>query len=196
MEEGNRPRDCEQSRERHGRSRDRELPGERGNEHAVNVIGSGQKITTSHGETGIDPRIETGLPENESSRVESGRDLKISTARDTTTRGRTETRKMTALDTLDLLTANGKKSESDGHGHESCPTESELSDPSVLLDPKIRNHRRIERGSSPPKLLSVPHVVERAVKNGEKQSRKRSGFGESATNKQPPPLQLSKELKR
>ena len=65
MEEGNRPRDRSRSRERRGRSRDREHPGKLGNAHAVDVIGSGQKTATSHGETGIDPRIETGLPENE-----------------------------------------------------------------------------------------------------------------------------------
>ena len=43
----------------------------RGNAHSVEVIGSGQKTTTGHGEsslseTGIDPRIEIGLPKNES----------------------------------------------------------------------------------------------------------------------------------
>ena len=158
------------------------------------MIGSGQKATTGLGETDIGPRIETGLPENESARVESGSDPKIATACDATTRGRTATGKMTAFDALDLLTANGKRSESDGH--ESCPTESELSDPSVLLDPKIGNHERIERGSGPPKLPSVHHVVERAVMNGEKQPRKRHGQGKSAANEQPPPFQLPKELKR
>ena len=157
------------------------------------MIGSGQKTVTGRGETGIDPRIETGLPENESARVESGSDPKIATAR-----GRTATERMTASDALDRLTANGKRSESerDGHGHESCPTESELSDPSVLLDPKIGNHGRIEHGSGPPKLLSTHHVVERAVMSGEKQPRKRRGQGESAATEQPPPPQLPKGLKR
>ena len=60
------------------------------------MIGSGQKTTTGHAETGIDPRIETGLPENE-----SGSDSKIATAR-----GRTATERMTALD---LLTAGGQR---------------------------------------------------------------------------------------
>ena len=44
----------------------------------------------------IDPRIETGLPESESARAESGSDLKIATAR-----GRTATKRMTASDALD-----------------------------------------------------------------------------------------------
>ena len=179
MEEGNRPRD---RRERRGRSRGRELPGELGNEHAVDVIGSGQKTGTGHGES--------GLPENESVHVENGSDPKIATAR-----GRTATEKTTAVDALDLLTANGKRSENenDGHGHESCPSVSVLSYPSVLLDPKIGNHGRIQSGSGPPKLLSVPHVVERAVRNGEKQPRKRSRQGASAANKQPPAPEAAEE---
>ena len=113
--------------------------------HAVDVICSGQKTATGHGETGIDPRIETGLPENESVLVESRSDPKIATAHDATARGRTATEKTTAFDALDLLTTNGKRSESenDGHGHESCPSASTLSYPSVLLDPKIGNHGRI-----------------------------------------------------
>ena len=40
--------------------------------HAVDLIGSGQKTAT-----GIDPRIETGLPKNESTHAESGSDPKI-----------------------------------------------------------------------------------------------------------------------
>ena len=77
-------------------SRDRELPGERGNAHAVAVIGSGQKTATGHIESGIDPRIETGLPESESARAESGSNPKIATAR-----RRTATERMTAYDALD-----------------------------------------------------------------------------------------------
>ena len=45
-----------------------DLPGEQGNAYADDVTGSGQKTAT-----GIDPRIETGLPENESAHVESVR---------------------------------------------------------------------------------------------------------------------------
>ena len=182
-EEGNRPRDSERSRERRGRSRDRELPGKRRNVHAADTIGSGQKTSTGHGESGIDPRIETSLPENESARVESGSDPKIATAR-----GRTATERMTAFDTLDLLTANGKRSESesDGHGHESCPTESKLSNPSVLLDPKIGNH-----GSGPPKLLSAHHVVKRAAMSGGEATEEAARAGgvrcERATSPSPAP---------
>ena len=64
----------------------RKPPGEQGNAHADDVIGSCQKTAT-----GIDPKIETGLPENDSAR------------------GRTATEKTTASDALDLLTANGKR---------------------------------------------------------------------------------------
>ena len=88
-----------------------ELPGEQGN--AVDVIGSGQKTATGYVETGIDPRIETGLAESESVHAARGSDPKIATAC-----GRTVTEK-TASDALDCLTANGKqrKSENDGNGH-------------------------------------------------------------------------------
>ena len=73
MELGNRSRDRKRSRERRGRSRDGELPNEQGNAHTADVIGSGQKTMAGHsdsglGKTGIDPRIETGLPENETAR--------------------------------------------------------------------------------------------------------------------------------
>ena len=166
----------------------RDLPGELGNAHTVDATGSGQKTTTGLGETGIDPRIETGLPENE-----SGSSQKAANARDATAHGKRATATMTAFDALDLLTANGKRSES---GHENYPTVNELSYPSVLLDPKIGNHQRITRGSGPPKPPSVPHVVERAARNGERQPRKRSGQGKSAATKQLHPPQLPKELKR
>ena len=157
------------------------------------MISSGQKTATGHvesglGETGTDPRIETGLPESESVRAGSGSDPKIATA------------KTTASDALDCLTANGKQSESEndgyGHGHESCPTESGLYDPSLFLNPKIGKHGRIEKSSGPPKLLPNHHVAERAVMSGEKQPRKRRWQGASAANEQPPPPQLLKGLKR
>ena len=77
------------------------------------------------------------------------------------------------------------------------PSERErLSYPSMLLDPKIGNHGRIERGSDPSKLLPIPHIVEHAVRNREKQPRKRRGQGVSAVNEQLPSRQLPKELKR
>ena len=142
------------------------------------MIGSGQKTATGHvesglSETGIDLRIETGLPESESVCAASGSDPKIATAHGATARGRTATETTTASDSLDRLTANGKQSESenDGHGNESRPTESGLYDPSVFLDPRIGKHGRIEKRSGPLKLLSTHHVTERAVMSGEKQPR-------------------------
>ena len=74
-----------------------------------------------------------------------------------TVRGRTATEKTTATNALARSTANGKQSESknDSHGHESCPIENGLHDPSLFLDPKIGKHGRIETGSGPPKHLSA-----------------------------------------
>ena len=97
-----------------------DLLGGQGNAYADDVTGSGQKTATrhaesSHGETGIDPRIETGPPEKESAHVESGNGQKTAIDRDVTAHGQRATATMTALD---LLTANGKRreSEKDGHG--------------------------------------------------------------------------------
>ena len=84
-----------------------DLPGGQGNAHADNVTGSVQKTATGHteighGEAGIDPRIETGLPEIESAHVERGSGQKTGTARDATAHRQRATATMTALDTLDL----------------------------------------------------------------------------------------------
>ena len=115
-----------------------------------------------------------------------------------TVRGRTAIEPTPASDALDRLTASGKQSESenDRSDHESCPTESGLCDPSLFLGPKIRKHGRIENGSGPQKTLPTHHVAERAVMSRERQPRKRRGQGSSATNEQPPPLQLPKELRK
>ena len=180
-----------------------DLPSEQGIANAADVIGSGQKTATGHAESGIDPRIETGLPEGETERDGSGSDPKIVTDPKIATdhvaivHGRTATEKTTASDALDRSTANSKRSESenDSQGHESCPTKNGLYDPSLFLDPKIGKHGRIENGSGPPKLLSAHHVAERAVMSGKKQPRKRRGQGESAATEQPPSLQFPKELK-
>ena len=71
----------------------RDLPGEQGNAYTDDVTGGGQKTATGHaesgpGETGINPRIETSLPENESVRVESGSGQKTATDLDATHTGR------------------------------------------------------------------------------------------------------------
>ena len=79
-----------------------DLPGGQGNAYADDVTGSGQKTATGHAETGIDPRIETGLPKNESAHVESGSGQKTATNRDVTAHGQRATTTMTALDALDL----------------------------------------------------------------------------------------------
>ena len=84
-----------------------DLPGGQGNAHADDVTGSGQMTATGHtesghGETGIDPRIETGLPEIESAHVERGSGQKTATAREATAHGQRATATMTALYALDL----------------------------------------------------------------------------------------------
>ena len=172
------------------------LPGEQGIANAVDGISSGQKTAIGHvesglGETGIDPRIETDLPESKSERnmIRSG--LKTATVH-------VATEMMTASDALDSLTTSGKrsKSENGSHSHKSCPIESGLHDPSLFLDPKIGKSGRIKNGSEPPKLPSTHHVAERAAMSGEKQPRKQRGRGESSATEQPPSLLLPKELKR
>ena len=75
--------------------------------HADDVTGSGQTTATGHtesghGETGIDPRIETGPPANESAHVERGSGQKTATAREATAHGQIANATMTALDALDL----------------------------------------------------------------------------------------------
>ena len=94
-----------------------DLPGEQGIANAVDGICSGQKTAT-----GIDPRIESGLPESKGECDGIGSGPKTATDHVATARRRT------ATDALDLLTASGKRSESEngGHSHESCPTESGL----------------------------------------------------------------------
>ena len=143
-----------------------------------------QKTATCHvenglGKTGIDPRIVTGLPESESERDATGSRPKTAPDRAATTRRRAATETRTASDALDRLTASGKQSESEngGPGHESCPTESGLCDPSLFLDTKIGKHGRIENGCRPPKTLWTHRVEECAAMSGERQPRKRHGQG-------------------
>ena len=79
----------------------------RENAHADDVTGRSQTTATGHtesghGETSIDPRIETGLPEIESAHVERGSCQKTATAREATAHGQIANETMTALDALDL----------------------------------------------------------------------------------------------
>ena len=71
--------------------------------------------------TGIDPRIETDHVATESFHAESGSGQKTVTALDVSDHEKSVTRTMTVSHALDLLTANGKRSESDAH--ESYPLE-------------------------------------------------------------------------
>ena len=165
-----------------------DLPGGQGNAYADGVTGSGQKTAdvhaeSGHGVTGIDPRIETGHVE-----TESGSSQTTATALGVSGHEKRATRTMTGVHALDLLTTNGKRSESenDGDVHESYSFVTWPSYPSVLLDPKNGNHRRITRGSKTPKSLSNSHVVERAVRIGERQPSWRRGKRESAASGQLP----------
>ena len=62
-------------------------PNEQGNAHADDATGSGPKTATSHaesgsGETGIDPKIETGHPKKKGGQAEPGSDPKTATGRE------------------------------------------------------------------------------------------------------------------
>ena len=154
-----------------------DLPGGQGNAFANGATGSGQKTATGHGETGIDSRIETSLSVTESFHAATSSGQKTATGHE-----KRATWTMTGVDALDFLTANGKRRDSENYGnvHGSYSFVTWLSYPSVLLDPKIGNHGRITRGGETPKSPSIPHVVERAVRNGETQPRQRRGKLESA----------------
>ena len=102
-----------------------DLPDEQGNANAVGATGSGQKTATGHiesglGETGIDPRIVTGLPESEGERDTTGSGPKTATSHAVTASGWTAIETSPASDAPDRLTASCKQSESenDGAGHE------------------------------------------------------------------------------
>ena len=85
---------------------------------------TGHDATESfHGVTGIDPRSETGHDATESFHAESGSGQKTATAHGVSDHEKSVTRTMTASHAHALLTANGKRSESDGDVHESYPLE-------------------------------------------------------------------------
>ena len=103
-------------------------PGGQENAFAHGGSGSGQKTATApaesgHSVTGIDPRIETGHDATESIHTESGSGQKTVTAHGMNDHEKRATRTMTAQHAHDLLTANGKRRESerDGDVHESQP---------------------------------------------------------------------------
>ena len=64
---------------------------------------------------GIDPRIETGHSETESPHAASGSGQKTATALGASGHEKSAKRTTTGVDALDLLTANGRRSESDNH---------------------------------------------------------------------------------
>ena len=85
----------------------------------------GQGNAHAHGVTDIDPRIETDHDATESFHAESGSGQKTATALDVSDHETSATRTMTVSHAHDLLTANGKRSESesDGDAHESYSLE-------------------------------------------------------------------------
>ena len=100
------------------------LPGGQGNAFADDASSSGQPAATAHverghGATGIDPRIESGHVETESFHAASGSGQKTATALSASGHEQRATRTTTVVDALDLLTANGKRSESNGDVHAS-----------------------------------------------------------------------------
>ena len=175
-----------------------DLPSGQGNAYADGATGSGQQTTTGHCVTGIDPRIETSHVETESSQAASGSGQKTVTAPGASGHEKRAKRTMTEVDALDLLTANGKRSESENYGdvHESYSYVTWPSYPSLLLDPKIENHGRITRGGKTTKSPSNSHVVERAVRKGERQRSWRRGKRESTASGQLPLRPLPKEKEK
>ena len=100
------------------------------NAHAHGGSGSGQKTATAlaesgHGVTDIDPRIETDHDATKSFHAESGSGQKTATALDVSDHETSVTRTMTVSHAHNLLTVNGKRSESesDGDAHESYSLE-------------------------------------------------------------------------
>ena len=65
----------------------------------------------------IDPRIEIGHDATESFHAESSSGQKTATAHGVSGHEKRATRTMTAADAQDLLTANGKRSESESDGN-------------------------------------------------------------------------------
>ena len=151
---------------------DRAAPPDRhGNAHAQGRSGSGQKTATAHAESGhgvtdIDPRIETRHDATESFHAE-----KTATAHSVSDHEKSVTRTMTAPHAHDPITANGKRreSESDSDVHESQPHVTKPSYPPPSHAPKSGTRGRIKRGSKRLKTPSNSHVVERAVRIGERQ---------------------------
>ena len=176
-----------------------DLPGGQGNAYADGATGSGQQTATGpaesgHGVTGIDPRIETNHAKTESFHATSGSGQKTATAPGASGHEKRAKRTMTGVDALDLLTANGKRSESENYGdvHESYSFVTWPSYPSLFHDPKIGNHGRITRGGKTPKSPSNSHVVERAVRIGERHRSQRRGKWESTASGQLPLCPLPK----
>ena len=178
-------------------------PAGRENAYADGATGSDQQTATGHakschGATGIDPRIKTGHVETESSHAASGSGQKTATAPGVSGHEKRAKRTKTGVDALDLLTANGKRTESEnyGDGHESYSFVTWPSYPSLLLDPKIENHGRITRGGKTPKPPSNSHAVERAVRIGERQRSQRHRKRESTASGQLPLRPLPKEKEK
>ena len=68
--------------------------------------------------------------------------------------------------------------------------------PSMLHDPKIENHGRITHGGKTTESPSNSHVVERAVRIGERQRSRRRGKRESTASGQFPLRPLPKEKEK
>ena len=90
-----------------------DLPGKQGNANAVGATG---RVESGLGETGIDPRLVTVLPESESERDATGSGPKTATGHAVTARRWTAIETSPASDALDRLTASGKQSESENQG--------------------------------------------------------------------------------
>ena len=168
-----------------------DLPGGQGNAFADGATSSGQQTANGHGETGIDPRIETGLSVTESFHAATGHEKRA-------------TWTMTGVDALDREREEERERERRRRPRELLDHDLALlsfhAPRSKDREPREDNTRgrdsEVSRGGETSKSLSIPHVVERAVRNGERQPRQRRGKGESAASGQLPLHPLPKEKEK
>ena len=172
-------------------------PAGRENAYANGATRSGQQTTTGHGVPGIDPRIETCHSETQSPHAVSGSGQKTATAPCASGHKKRAKRTTTGVDALDLEPRTGRGARATttakptSYSYVTWP-----SYPSMLHDPEIENHGRITRGGKTTQSPSNSHVVEHAVRIGERQRSRRRGKRESTASGQLPLRPLPKEKEK
>ena len=180
-----------------------DLPSGQGkNAYADDATGSGQQTTTGHatsghGVPGIDPRIETGHSETESPHAASGSGQKTATAPVASGHEKRAKRTTTEVDTLDLLTTNGKRSESDNHRdiHELLPRDLALLSSHVPRSEEREPREDNTRWQDYEVSLEFSRRGTCGENWGRQRSRKR-GKKKPTASGQPPPRPLPKEKEK